>query len=47
VQAFNVFNEVPYGNPVGSLNNQYFGKTTSIQGGNSVRRITLQAGFSF
>ncbi|MGP8259965.1 MAG: carboxypeptidase regulatory-like domain-containing protein [Acidobacteriaceae bacterium] len=47
VQAFNVFNEVPYSSPVGSLNNQYFGKTTSINGGNAVRRITLQASFSF
>jgi hypothetical protein len=29
------------------LSNPYFGKTTSIQGGNTVRRIALQANFSF
>jgi hypothetical protein len=29
------------------VNNPKFGQTTSIQGGNSVRRITLQASFSF
>ena len=45
--AQNLFNEVPYSSPNGNLNNPQFGKTTSIQGGNSVRRITLQANFSF
>ena len=45
-QAFNLFNEVPYSSPSGNLNN-HFGQTTSIQGGNSVRRITLQASFTF
>ena len=46
-QGFNLFNEVPYSSPIGSLNNPLFGHTTSIQGGNSVRRITLQASFNF
>ena len=46
-QAFNLFNEVPYSNPIGNLSNAHFGQTTSISGGNSVRRITLQASFSF
>ena len=45
--AQNVFNEVPYSNPIGNWSNPQFGQTTSIQGGNSVRRITLQANFSF
>ena len=46
-QAFNLFNEVPYSSPIGSLNNPQFGQTTSITGGNNVRRITLQASFNF
>ena len=47
VQAFNLFNEVPYSNPNGNWNSPQFGQTTSITSGNSVRRITLQANFSF
>jgi hypothetical protein len=56
VFAQNLFNEVPYSSPIGSLNNANFGKTVSISGGggfgggggsNAVRRITLQASFSF
>jgi len=51
-QAFNVFNEIPYGTPVSSLSNALFGKTTTLAGGqfsssNAVRRITLQASFFF
>ena len=51
-QASNLFNEVPYGNPISSLNNPQFGKTISLGGGpfsgqNSVRNISLQANFSF
>jgi len=51
-QAMNLFNEVPYGNPISSLSNTQFGKTISLGGGpfsgqNSVRNITLQANFSF
>ena len=52
VQASNLFNQVPYGIPVGTLSNAKFGETTSLQGGflssgNAVRRIMLQANFSF
>jgi hypothetical protein len=51
-QASNLFNEVPYGIPVSSLTSSRFGQTTSLQTGifassNAVRRITLQANFSF
>jgi hypothetical protein len=50
-QAFNLFNEIPYASP-GSTLNASFGKTTKLAGGqfataNAVRRITLQASFSF
>jgi hypothetical protein len=43
---------VPYGNPIGTLSNTKFGQTISLGGGqfagsNAVRRITLQANFSF
>jgi len=47
VQAQNVFNEVPYSSPVSSVSNPKFGQILSVSGGNSVRRITLQANFSF
>lgn len=51
-QASNLFNEVPWGTPVSSLNNPRFGQTVSLQGGifasqDAVRRIMLQATFSF
>jgi hypothetical protein len=51
-QAFNLFNEIPYGTPVSTLSNSLFGKTTGLAGGqftgsNAVRRITLQANFNF
>jgi hypothetical protein len=51
-QAFNLFNEIPYGVPVSAWNNPLFGKTTTLAGGqfssqNAVRRITLQANFYF
>jgi hypothetical protein len=51
-QASNLFNQVPYGIPVSTLSSSNFGQTTSLQGGfmasgNSVRRIMLQANFSF
>ncbi len=56
-QAFNLFNQVPYGNPIGTLSNPQFGKTTTLSGGqfgggpgggtNAVRHITLQASFYF
>jgi len=53
LQAFNLFNMIPYATPVSTLSNQaFFGKTTSLAGGqfasaNAVRRITLQASFFF
>jgi hypothetical protein len=51
-QALNLFNEVPYGTPVSTLSNSKFGQTITLGGGqfsgsNAVRRITLQANFSF
>ena len=46
-QAFNLFNEVPYSSPISNLSNSHFGQTTSISGGNSIRRFTLQASFNF
>jgi hypothetical protein len=49
VSAFaqNLFNEVPYSAPGGSLSSPRFGQVLSVSGGNSVRRITMQANFSF
>ena len=52
VQALNLFNEVPYGSPGGTLSSAYFGKVTTLGGGgfggsNAVRHITLSANFSF
>jgi hypothetical protein len=47
-QAQNLFNEIPYSSPVSSVaNQQLFGKILSVQGGNSVRRITIQASLTF
>jgi hypothetical protein len=45
--AQNLFNQVPYSNPNGNWNSPQFGQTTSISGGNSVRRISLMANFNF
>jgi hypothetical protein len=52
VQALNLFNEVPYATPIGSLNSPLFGKSTQLagnqySGATAVRRITLQANFYF
>ncbi|HEV2647101.1 MAG TPA: carboxypeptidase regulatory-like domain-containing protein [Acidobacteriaceae bacterium] len=52
VFAQNIFNQVAYSNPTSSLNSPLFGKSTQLQGGvnsggTAVRRITLQANFSF
>ncbi len=52
VFAQNIFNQVTYSNPTSSLNSPIFGKSTQLQGGvnsggTAVRRITLQANFSF
>lgn len=47
-QAFNLFNEVNYGSPSGTISNPQFGQTTTLAGAqNLVRRITLQATFNF
>jgi hypothetical protein len=52
VFAQNIFNQVTYSNPTSSLNSSLFGKSTQLQGGinsggTAVRRITLQANFTF
>ena len=56
VQALNLFNQVPYGNPGSTLSSAFFGKVTTLGGGrfggggggaNSVRQITLSANFNF
>ena len=51
-QAFNIFNVIPYAQPVAVLASPRFGEFTSLQGGpfssaTAVRRITLQASFNF
>ena len=48
----NLFNEVPYGSPGSVLSSAYFGKVTTLGGGqfggsNAVRHITLSANFNF
>jgi uncharacterized membrane protein YgcG len=52
VQALNVFNNIDYGTPVGVLDSQYFGRSTSLAGGafstgSAARRIFAQATLSF
>jgi uncharacterized membrane protein YgcG len=51
-QAQNLFNEIPYSNPGGTLSSSRFAAQTSLLGmpfaqANAVRRITLQANFYF
>ena len=51
-QGSNIFNKVPLGTPVGTLTSPKFGQSINIAGqpfgnGAAVRRITLQATFSF
>ncbi len=51
-QALNLFNDVDYGTPVGTLTSPYFDKSTTLAGGmfstgSAVRRIFVQAVFSF
>jgi hypothetical protein len=51
-QAFNVFNVIPYGTPTSTLSSPRFGEFTTLATGpfssaTAVRRITLQAAFSF
>jgi hypothetical protein len=52
VQALNVFNNINYGTPVGTLNSPYFNRATSLAGGafsagSAARRIFAQCAFSF
>jgi hypothetical protein len=51
-QALNLFNDIDYGTPIGSLNSPRFGRSTGLAGGPfsssaSARRIFLQAAFTF
>jgi hypothetical protein len=51
-QALNLFNNINYGTPVGTVGSPNFGRSTSLAGGPfaggvAVRRIFLQAAFSF
>ncbi len=50
--AFNIFNVIPYGQPVAVLTSPRFGEFTSLAGGpfssaTAVRRFVLQASFNF
>ena len=54
VQALNLFNNVNYGTPIGTLGSSEFGRSTSLTGGpfsgpggSSVRRVFFQAVFAF
>jgi hypothetical protein len=51
-QALNLFNNINYGTPVGTVGSQTFGQSTSLAGGpfsngTAARRIFVQAVFSF
>jgi hypothetical protein len=53
-QALNLFNNVNYGTPVGTLGSSEFGRSTSLAngpfsgpGGSTSRRIFFQAVFAF
>jgi len=51
-QALNLFNNINYGTPVGTVNSSKFGKSTSLNGGifssgSASRRVYFQAAFSF
>ena len=51
-QALNLFNDIDYGTPTGTLTSPYFNKSTTLNGGifstgSAARRIFLQAVFSF
>jgi hypothetical protein len=52
VQALNVFYNINYGIPIGSLGSAYFNRPTSLIGGaystgSAARRIYVQTTFSF
>jgi hypothetical protein len=51
-QALNLFNNIDYGQPVGTLGSRDFNKSTSLAGGifstgSAARRIFIQATFAF
>ena len=51
-QALNLFNNVDYGGPNGTIGSRYFDRSTTLAGqifssGSAVRRIFLQASFAF
>ena len=51
-QALNLFNDIDYGTPTGTLTSPYFDKSTSLAGGifstgSAARRIFFQATFAF
>ena len=52
VQALNMFNNINYGTPTGTVGTAYFGKSRGLAGqmfsqGAASRRVFLQAVFSF
>jgi hypothetical protein len=52
VQALNLFNDIDYGTPNGTVTSPNFGKSTSLAGGifstgSAARRIFAQVVFSF
>ena len=52
VQAMNLFNNIDYGTPLGTVGTSKFGRSTSLQrgpfsNGTAARRIYIQAVFSF
>jgi hypothetical protein len=52
VQALNLFNDIDYGQPIGTLTNPRFGQSTALSPGifsqgSAPRRIFMQAVFSF
>jgi hypothetical protein len=51
-QALNLFNDIDYGTPGGTLGTQSFNRSTSLAGGvfstgSAARRVFVQAVFSF
>jgi hypothetical protein len=51
-QALNLFNDIDYGAPIGTVGSSEFGQSRSLQGGifsqgAAARRVFLQAVFSF
>jgi hypothetical protein len=51
-QALNLFNDIDYGTPIGTVGSSEFGKSRSLQGGifsqgAAARRVFFQAVFAF